>query len=111
MSLQQNLWEPPGGSGRSPSVKQVFSHLNIGESPESLEVFSQEIGQNSLDTEQPSTVSRGILRILDWKSTVIDDLFTLLIVDKFFDHFIRNGARADSQKSSGPKMSAPELLS
>ena len=62
-------------------------------------------------TEQPSTISRGVLRIVDWKSTVIHDLFTFLIVDVFFDHFIRNGARADSQKSSGPKMSAPELLS
>lgn len=64
-----------------------------------------------LRIEQPSPIRRGILRIVDWKSTIISDLFTFLIVDVFLNHFIRNGARTDCQISSGPKVSTPELLS
>ena len=48
--------------------------------------------------------------IVDWKSTVIHDLLTLLIVDVLFNHFIRNSAGANRQISASPKMSTLELL-
>ncbi len=40
--------------------------------------------------EQPSPIRRGILRIVDWKSTIISDLFTFLIVDVFLNLIFRN---------------------
>jgi hypothetical protein len=62
------------------------------------------------DIKQPSAVSRGILRTVDWKSTIIDNLFTFLLFNVFFDHFIGDSPRANGKISRAQKCRPQNLL-
>ena len=42
------------------------------------------------------------------KSTIISDLFTILLIDILLDHFISDIARAYSKIATGPEMASPK---
>ncbi|OHE27958.1 MAG: hypothetical protein A3J94_12830 [Syntrophus sp. RIFOXYC2_FULL_54_9] len=61
-------------------------------------------------TKRPSTISRGVLQGVDFKSTIIYNRLPFLLLNILLHQLVCNISRANGQVSSRPEMPTPKLF-
>src|SRR3989339_4914 len=61
-------------------------------------------------TKRPSTINRGVLQGVDFKSTIIYNRLPFLLLNILLHQLVCNISRANGQVSSRPEMPTPKLF-